>query len=175
MRRALTLGAVALALLAPSCAGADRPEGVVERWLNSLNQGAAGRPGDYARAALSAQVLPGWRERAPGDLDVIEVGRGRAVASMRFPEGAAIVPFRVVRVSGDELEGTVTLEHGPDGRGWTVVRISPRTGLALPSEGGPRVGAATVSEWLASAGVAVLLVLLAAVLMRLVRRPESPT
>jgi hypothetical protein len=31
-------------LVLPACASTERPEGLVERWLVSLNQGAAGRP-----------------------------------------------------------------------------------------------------------------------------------
>lgn len=172
MRRALGLGVVALVLLAPACAGADRPEGLVERWLTSLNQGAAGRPDEFAPAALSEEVLPGWADREPGALDVIEVGRAREFASMRYVEGAALVPFRAVRVSGQELRASALLEHDPDGTGWRIVALRP-PGRPLPSEGGPTIGTAPPAAWLAAAAVAAALTVLSAALLSLVRTDEK--
>ncbi|MGH2556909.1 MAG: hypothetical protein ACRDHO_14500, partial [Actinomycetota bacterium] len=75
MKRALFLLVVA-ALFLSACGGTDRPEGVVERWLISLNQGRAGEPDKYAPNELSQRILSNWQERDPGDLQVIEVGKG---------------------------------------------------------------------------------------------------
>jgi hypothetical protein len=56
----VTFAIVLGAILAGSCAAqAQRPEGIVERWLVSLNQGAAGRPDLYAPDEVSELVLPG--------------------------------------------------------------------------------------------------------------------
>lgn len=163
MRRALALGLLALALL-PACAGADRPEGVVERWLASLNQGAAGRPERSAPDEVSEAVVPGWRGRDPGELDVIEVGRGRRVSA-----DAAEVPFRVVRLDGAELERTAIVRRGPDG--WRIERLEPaRADLLLPSEGGPPIAAAGTPWWLGALAVALAFGLGAEALMALVHR-----
>lgn len=163
MRRALALGLLALALL-PACAGADRPEGVVERWLISLAQGAAGRPERYAPDAVSEAVLPGWRELDPGQLDVIEVGRGRSLGA-----DAVEVPVRVVRLDGTELERAVVVRRGP--QGWRVEGLEPtRTDLPLPSEGGPPIAAAGAPWWLGALAAAIAFGLGAETLMALVRR-----
>ena len=57
VRRALAC--VLLALAFTACTQAARPEGVVENWLRSLNQGAAGRPDRYAPDEVSQRVVPG--------------------------------------------------------------------------------------------------------------------
>jgi len=63
-RRFWALAFVVLVL--PACASTERPEGLVERWLVSLNQGAAGRPEEYAADDLSEQILPSFRTADPG-------------------------------------------------------------------------------------------------------------
>jgi len=173
VRRLAVAVLVAVAtLLLPACAGTDRPEGIVERWLTSLNQGAAGRPSRYAPDSVSQEILPNWRNLDPGELDVIEVGKGRTFISK---EGGARVPFRVVDTSGREVRATALLERNPDGTGGTIVRIEPATAdLLLPSEGGPRIETATPAMWLAAASVALLFVLLSAALMSLVSRRPRP-
>lgn len=166
MRRALALGLALLALL-PACAGADRPEGVVERWLASLNQGAAGRPERAAPEGVSQVVLPGWRGRDPGELDVIEVGRARRISA-----DAAEVPFRVVRLDGTALERTAIVRRGP--AGWRIERLEPaRPDLPLPSEGGPPIAAAGASWWVAALVLALAFGLGSEALMALVRRPAG--
>jgi hypothetical protein len=173
MRRALALGLLALALLT-ACAGADRPEGVVERWLASLNQGAAGRPELVASDEVSEVVLPDRRDQDPGELDVIEVGHGRPLSA-----NAAEVPFRVVRLDGTELERTAIVRRGP--HGWRIERLEPaRADLPLPSEGGPPIAAAGAPWWLGALAVALAFGLGAELLMALVRhapgrrRDEGP-
>jgi hypothetical protein len=167
------ISAIASIALLSGCAGAERPEGVVERWLISLNQGAAGQPQRFAAEAVSQELLPAWSSRSPGALDVIEVGHGRSFGSMRFPEGAARVPFRVVRVSGRSVRGTALLEREPaaQGGGWTVIRLEPPSpGLPLPSEGGPAIETAPPSMWLEAFAAAAGFVVLSWVSMEAIRR-----
>lgn len=156
MRRLAALALLAALVLAPACASVDRPEGLVERWLLALNQGAAGRPGRYADPRVSERVLPGWRGRDPGALDVIEVGRGSA-------NGATyLVPVRVVRLDGTAFRGTATVAGG------RVLDVVPRTGPPrFPSEGGPEIGSAGPRAWLAAGATALLLIVAAALTMRL--------
>lgn len=161
MRRAALAVALAVALL-PACAGVDRPEGVVERWLASLNQGAAGRPDRYAPSAVSDAILPDRRDRDPGGLDTIEVGRGTGAAR-------AAVPLRVARIDGTEVRATAIVRRTP--LGWRVVGLAPaRADLPLPSEGGPPIAAAGVVWWLGALGLALAFGLASEVLMGLLRR-----
>ena len=163
MRRLAPLAMLAVMLLS-ACGGTDRPEGVVERWLISLNQGKAGRPGTYAAQSTSRRILPHWQDRDPGDLDVIEVGKGRATAHR------ALVPFRVERTSGLKISGVAELRK-PRGD-WRVVGVSTeRAGLLVPSEGGPRIGSAPAGWWLVAIGLSVVLILLVAVALSLTPKP----
>ncbi|HEV8419846.1 MAG TPA: hypothetical protein VGR13_00680, partial [Actinomycetota bacterium] len=125
MKRALLLLAVATLLL-PACGGTDRPEGVVERWLVSLNQGKAGEPDRFAPDELSQRILPHWQSRDPGELDVIEVGGGKpATSGPRLPPGRRyLVPFRVERLDGDEMVGTVRLVS-PHAEDWQAEDLLP--------------------------------------------------
>ncbi len=171
------MGAAVLLALLPACAGTDRPEGVVERWLISLNQGAAGRPGQYAADALSERLLPGWRGRDPGDLTVIEVGKGRLVhrpygiAKGRSLPRYAVVPYRIARASGVGVDGEAVV--GATRGGWRIVAIGSREpSLRVPSEGGPELASATAGEWLAGVGIGLGLALGVVALMTLAPKPE---
>jgi len=172
MKRALFVLTMAALLLA-ACGGTDRPEGVVERWLVSLNQGKAGEPEKYAPDELSQRILPTWKNREPGELDVIEVGKGRRFAPpgrMLPPGERHIVPFRVVRTEGNEITGTVQLVR-PHAGPWQVEDLlSTDRELRVPSEGGDRIGHASTGAWLAGAGIAVALILLSVLLMSTVGR-----
>jgi hypothetical protein len=166
VKRALLLLSLA-ALLSPACGGTDRPEGLVERWLISLNQGKAGRPEKYAADPLSQRILPNWRTRDPGDLDVIEVGKGRP-----FDVEHALydVPFQVKRASGTEISMIARLASfdAPPER---VTELLPNyTGLRLPSQGGERIGDASAVVWLIGIGIAFALILLSVLLMSTVGR-----
>lgn len=159
MRRALfALALLGTALVA--CAGTQRPEGIVERWLISLNQGSAGRPGVYATDDVSQIVLPDWQARDPGELDVIRVGRGGPGEA-----GTQQVPFGVVYRDGSARRFLATLVRG------RVVAL-PKTHVG-PIE--PAVERARATAWLAAIGVAVLLVLLTIGLMRLAPEPSAQT
>jgi hypothetical protein len=169
VRRRLALLLGATLLLLPACAHTDRPEGVVERWLISLNQGKAGRPERYAPDALSQRILPDWASKDPGELDVIEVGKGVVVPGLRSnpPRMTAGVPFRVRRLGGWSLTGIAVVERRINGA-WRVDRIAPQEAapaLTVPSKGGRRIGGGSASLWLEALGVALLLVLLTMALM----------
>jgi hypothetical protein len=147
--------AVAAALLA-GCSSTDGPEGVVERWLLSLNQGKAGEPERYAPETLSERILPEPREA--GDLDVIEVGKGS------ISGGSARVPYRVEVLDGPNFDGVAELERTDDG--WRVVALGPKDlSLSVPSEGGRRIGGAPLGFWLAGLAAAGALILLTVGLM----------
>lgn len=173
MRRVRWLVPVALLLaLMPACGGTDRPEGVVEAWLNSLNQGSAGRPERYAPDALSQRILPNWQDRDPGDIDLIEVGKGRAFRSpASFP--MYVVPYRVELVDG-HVERGVTELTGDAEAGWHVTLLQPAfSDLKVPSEGGDRVGRASIVWWFGAFALAIFFVLITMTLMETVgREPE---
>jgi len=167
-RRVTALVLISGALALGACGGTDRPEGVVERWLISLNQGEAGEPERYAPKELSSQILPPPRE--PNDLDVIEVGKGRVAA------GTALVPYRVEVLDGPRLDGIAQLQRliqrVVDGEprttdlGWQITGLLPADpALRVPSEGGERIGGASAALWLGGVGSAGVLILLTWALM----------
>jgi hypothetical protein len=168
VRRALFF-IVVVGLLVPACGGTDRPEGVVERWLISLNQGRAGEPEKYAPEALSQMILPNWQRRDPGDLDVIEVGKGRPAPTTRpylTPRSPSyLVPYRVERLDGRASSGVAGLLLLARG-GWTVSDLLPPSpSLKVPSEGGERLGGASALVWLFGLAAAALFVLVSVALM----------
>lgn len=170
MRRSRVLAAVIAAVLLTGCGDqTDRPEGIVERWLLSLNQGAAGRPDLYAPAQISEQVVPGWRELEPGELDRIVIGTDRGTATCE--EHCAEVPFLVADLRGHVTEGVAVVES-LDGDTWRIAGIEPGAS-GLSEEGSAwSVAGAPGSAWPVAVGVAILLAVLAALLVRVVRRPE---
>jgi hypothetical protein len=172
MRRALVVLLTLVAL--SSCATSERPEGIVERWLISLNQGAAGDPGAYAADELSQAVLPDWDELEPGQLDVIEVGRAR-----ERPDGTVLVPFQVryLEENGEGVARAIAVVEQGAGSP-RIVRFEP------PPDPGPGVdpdfathagSSAAIPAWLAALGLAGLLILVTIGLMRLVPEPETQT
>ena len=175
MKRLLPVASLALLLLA-ACGGTDRPEGVVERWLISLNQGKAGRPDQYAPERLSQRILPHWQTRDPGDLDVIEVGSGKrySTAFEKCPSRCPsewLVPFRVERTSGVKFAGTALARRQGD---WYVIglRIGDRS-LLVPSNGGQRIGSASSATWGIAIGISAALMLLVAFVIGLTPKPAT--
>jgi hypothetical protein len=163
MRRMIAASAVLLVLTA--CGDTQRPEGIVERWLQSLDQGRAGTPERYAPDDVSDQILPGFRDLDPGRFDVIEVGP----AISRPAPGIADVSFRVEDTDGNQIRGTASVEEGPSGMQVMAVDTDRSAGL-LPSEGGPRIAEMTLGSWLAGGLAALALTALALLLMTFVRR-----
>jgi hypothetical protein len=178
----VAVAGLAMVLLA-ACGGTNRPEGVVENWLNALNQGKAGQPQKYALSAVSTHVLPNWQECDPGSLDVIEVG-ARA-QGMEGGPNMAFVPYRIKYASDLSSCDTSERPSAPvrgvavaekKGGTWQVrfVEGVPRgseSALRLPSEGGPRIGSASLSALLITLAVSVVLMLLVALLIRTTPEP----
>jgi len=179
VRRLLALAGLA-AILLVSCGGTNRPEGAVERWLITLNQGKAGQPQKYATPAVTNRVLPGWSSCDTGSLDVIEVG-AHATGTEGYPQ-VVLVPYRIKYVS--DLSSCDTSIHPSAPRvgaarvvktadGWRVVELqtrSPAGPLRVPSEGGEPIGNATASAWLLTIAASIGLMLIIALVIR--RQPE---
>lgn len=176
IRRLAVMGAIALAAL-PSCASQDRPEGVVERWLISLNQGAAGEPERFATDDVSERILPGFDACEPNALDVIEVGAGR-VTQLKSEVEEAEVPYRVEYASDREdlctstadpsapREGTALLSRFRGSDTWRIEELTPLDPtLRVPSQGGGRIGSAAAIDWIVGTAVGLGLVGLVVLLM----------
>lgn len=162
MRRALWCALLAVTLVA--CAQQARPQGIVENWLRSLNQGAAGRPDRYAPQDASQQVVPGWHDLDPGHLDTIEVSDYSSAATTE-------VLFRVVDVNGQVTAGTAHL--AADGDSWRITSVdlasSDLSVEAARDRGGLPLG------WPIAVGIAVALTLLSVGALTLVRRSAATT
>jgi hypothetical protein len=159
-------------LVLPACASTERPEGLVERWLVSLNQGAAGRPEEYAADDLSEQILPSFRTADPGELDVIEVG----TAAVDDSGLSARVRIHIERLDGTAIDAAARIDRLDGGDGRYIEALEPAGDApALPSDGGPSIGTAEVPAWLAALGVAGVLIALTAGLMALVPERRAST
>ncbi len=167
--RRLQLGLALLALLVACSAEAERPEGIVERWLMSLNQGAAGRPDLYAPDEVSEQVIAEWRDLEPGQVDQIEIGTD--LGSQMCEERCADVPFRIVDLDGDVTEGIAIAEARSPGD-WRIVRVElGEAGLSGDASAWSLAGASPTA-WLLALAAAVALTTLAVIVVRAVRVPE---
>jgi hypothetical protein len=167
VRRVVAACVVLLALTA--CGDTQRPEGIVERWLQSLDQGRAGTPEKYASDQVSEQVLPGFRTLDPGQFDLLEVGRGAPHKMGPAFQGQLdlAIPFRVVDTDGAERRGAAWVTE--DGSRIALVRLND-PGAPLLSEGGPAIVATSSSIWLAGALAALAFTAVALLLMAFVRR-----
>lgn len=161
MRRVLLTVVATLLVLTSACTSEQRPEGVTERWLLSLNQGAAGRPDRFAPEEVSQAIVPGWHDLEPGAFGVIEVepriatGTGDATAS---------VPFRLVSTDGVETHGVAALTL-TDGT-WQVT--SAELSTTAPADGAPF--GAGLTGWPIALAVGALLALAALGLLAIVQR-----
>lgn len=165
MRRTLLL-VLLLILTLPSCDDRSRPEGIVERWLLALNQGAAGRAGRYADPPTSRLILPGYAKADPGRLDVVEVGMAER------KDCSWDVPFRVIRLDGQTIRGFAIIRSCPTALIVPVssVDLRPVPEGVFPSEGGPSVETERPGLWAIAVAIGLALLVVAEVLMRLVRR-----
>jgi hypothetical protein len=155
------LGLVTVVLVLAACTQQARPDGIVENWLRSLNQGAAGRPDRYAPETVSQQVVPGWHDLDPGQLDVIEVGSPSAT-----PSGQD-VPFHLVDVDGVETYGIAHLVARGDA--WTVASVAtdaPASAFVTATAARER----SLPGWSLAVLVAIVLSLLALGVLTMVRR-----
>lgn len=157
----LRVALILLPVLLVGCASIDRPEGVVERWLRSINQGKIGEPHKYADDDVSDKIL---RDRSePDGLDVIEVGKGRVTA------GSALVPYRVHLTKGGKLLGVAELERSSGT--WRILRLQPADPkLKVPTQGGERIGKAALTHWGTTIVLAFALIFLTLAIMELVKR-----
>lgn len=164
MRKILLFAGLMLAL---SACQPDRPEGIVERWLNAISQGPTGEPQIYSSNKLADEIVP--RPRPDSALEVIEVGKGVSKA------GEARVPFRVKPAKEDERLGVAQLRRTKTS--WRVVELLPEDpSLKVPTQGGERVGKAAARDWFIAAGAGVLLLVLVAGVMKVVTpsKVQSP-
>jgi hypothetical protein len=174
VRRFRAIAAAAALLVFAACGSAQRPEGVAERWLLSLGQGAAGAPDRFGgEPALEAatSVLPDWRTREPGSIDRTEVGT--AVVSERAGTSTASIPFRIETSDGEVVTGTVdeaSCGEGPPGSGWGV--RGAELGAAVALDGTWSAGA-NGSDWAWAIVAAVLLCGLAVVLVAAITRRSA--
>lgn len=162
-------------LIAAFGTGADRPEGVAERWLVAVGDTTRKGVADRSRAeaeevgpvALAAHLLP--TEDTDGDAAFADLEVGKAGAS--GDGDVRLVPFRLHPregdAVGDPVEGTVRLERDADDE-WRVVAVGgPTPGLAVPSEGGEPAADAPWGLYVGAVAVASLTTLGCAALVRL--------
>jgi hypothetical protein len=164
VRRALIV-AVLVGLMLPGCSSQERPEGIVERWLLALNQGAAGRAGRFAAPTTSRLIVPGYATADPGRLDVIEVGTAERTRC------SFDVPFRVVDVDGHETRMFAVIDLCPTASPTPIAGVERREvppGV-FPSEGGSSFGTDRAVVWSIAAAIGLAILLIAEVVMKLVR------
>ena len=160
MRRAALLACVAVVSLV-ACDQAPRPEGVVQRWLVSLNQGSAGRPERWADAGATSTVAPWWPAK-PDHIDAMDVGTA----------SGGDVPFRIETIDGVVTTGVATVGSRDTGSGPEPYVAAVRLGEVpvVPHDSGGlsarAIGLAIV--------VAIGLALAALGLLTLVRRSAAP-
>ncbi len=148
-------------LLAAYGTGADRPEGVAERWISDV--GDLRRDGVKVQAqhrvekvgpvALGAQLLPTGSTNGRTAFTDIEVGKASS------KDGVALVPYRLhQRIDGSPGPahyGTIQLTklHGH----WHVTALQkPWLTMLGPSEGGPPAAQAPFGLFLGAVFVAAL-------------------
>jgi len=161
VRRVALVAFVALVALTSACTSEQRPEGITERWLLSLNQGAAGRPDRYAPEEVSQQIVPGWNELEPGYLDVITV---EPQLHIRGAIPDAFVPFRLVTKDGAEIDGVAHLLQNGDS--WRITDVP--TGAPATAGGSPF--GAGLPGWPIALAIGAALVLAALGLLTIVQR-----
>jgi len=162
---AVGIGFVLLgALIAAFGTGANRPEGVAERWLTDV--GDTRRDGVRDRAREEVEEL-GSLDLAAGLLPEQDTGGRSAFVDLEVGkaqrDGAlARVPFRLHQRLGDDtgdpVEGTIVLRElaEDDGAGWEVLAVDPPVeGEAVPSEGGDPAAEAPIGLFVGAVAVSV--------------------
>jgi hypothetical protein len=180
LRRRFLIGVLGVAILfvliggliAAYGSGAERPEGVAERWL--VDVGDLTRKGvrDEAREAvaevgsleLGQAMLPAEDTDGRAAFTDLEVGKADTV------DGRARVPFQLHPREGDDVgdvvDGTVVLQLVED-EAWRVVAVEgPTEGLAVPSEGGRPAAEAPIGLFAGAIGLSALITLGAVVALR---------
>jgi hypothetical protein len=151
-------------LIAAFGSGANRPEGVAERWLTDVGDtrrdGVRDRAREEAEAIgsvdLAASLLPEVDSEGRSAFVDLEVGKASRDGDL------ARVPFRLHQRLGNEtgpaVEGTLVLREldDDDGEGWRIEEVAPPVeGEAVPSEGGAPAADAPFGLFLGAAGVSV--------------------
>ena len=165
--RSVRLVAIALLVVLPGCGTeTERPEGIVERWIVSMNQGPAGEPWRWADDQASSETSPTWDTDEPGAIDAFSVGPATA------ENDGFVVPFRIERLDGSVTAGEAVLKHREiaDAPSQLVV-MEVRHGKQVAIAGGWWQGSASSGAWLLAIAVAVTLTLLGVLLVRLAARP----
>lgn len=162
------------ALIAGFGTGADRPEGVAERWL--ANVGDTTRDGVKDRALREVEEIGSLdlaRHLLPtGDTDgraaFVDLEVGKAVDR----EGSDVteVPFRLTQridgSAGPDIDGVIVLTEADD-EGWSIVAVDgPRDGLEVPSDGGAPAAEASLWLFAGAIGVSFLIAGLSALAVR---------
>jgi hypothetical protein len=164
-------------LIAAFGTGANRPEGVAERWLVAVGdterKGVRERSRDEAEevgpVSLAAHLLPDIDTGGKAAFVDLEVGK-----AVDASDDVRHVPFRLHQRLGDDvgdpIEGTVVLtKRGDD---WTITAVDgPTPGLKVPSEGGAPAADAPWGLYLGAVAVASLCTLGCVGLVRVASRP----
>jgi hypothetical protein len=176
MRHGAVIVGLSLTVVLTGCASNERPEGVVERWLLSLNQGAAGTPerygGDAAVTAANA-ILPDWRTRDPGSLERVQVGGNPAWAKGMAGAGSA-VPFRIETTDGHVIEGVAEVARCDADGEHRCITGAGIGGITYGSSPITWSAGAHASDWAWAVAAAVLLSLLAVGVVSAVGRTARP-
>ncbi len=153
------------ALIAAFGSGAERPEGVAERWLDAVGDTKRDGVKDRARRdveevgplSLAEHLLV--EDDTDGRSAFVDLEVGKATTDA---DGTR-VPFRLHQridgSAGEAVDGTVVLEEvGGDGDDeWRIVALEPAVeGIEVPSEGGRP--AAEAPLWLFAGAIAVAVV-----------------
>jgi hypothetical protein len=184
LRRPFRLGVLAVAItflllggiIGAFGSGADRPEGVAERWLNAVGDttrkgvadDARERAGKIGPLGLVETLVPeGTDTDGKTAFTELEVGRATTTRS-----GVASVPFQVHlrTVDGDagNHRGTIVMRHDVD---WRVLSLAATARDAkLPSEGGPPVSSAPLGLYAGAVVVGLAVTLAASALVRAATR-----
>lgn len=154
----------AILFLAGCSASTERPEGIVERWLTSLNQGSAGEPWRWADDPPTRDVGPTWDGEEPGWIDAISIGSARASGD------GWIVPFAIefldgTATSGDAVVARRDVQGTPPGLFVAEVHLGTPSGTTGRWSEGVNAGA-----WPVAAALGGVLSVLAVAAVRQVRR-----
>jgi hypothetical protein len=180
LRRPFLIGVVGVALLfvliggliAAYGTGADRPEGVAERWLTDVGDttrkgvraDARERVAEIGSLELAGALLPADDTDGKAAFTDLEVGKAARV------DGTTRVPFQLHQRLGDEVsdpvDGTVVLVQD-EADEWLVVGVEgPTAGLEVPSEGGRPAAEAPLGLFAGAIAVSLLITAGAVVAIR---------
>jgi hypothetical protein len=165
-------------LIAAYGTGADRPEGVAERWLSNVGDTRRDGVKDRARAnadkvgpvALAAHLLSSQSSDGGSAFADLEVGKAVGTSQR------TIVPFRLHQELGHSASATATygaVQLAKVGGRWEVRAVlAPQPGIKVPSQGGSPAAKAPAGLFLGTLGVAALVTMAAAGLLRAATAPD---